>query len=47
MIEQVLKRKNLYQACREVVRNHWHGPTEIAILGSNRDRIILSVLNRT
>ena len=54
MIEQVLKRKKLYQACRKVVRNKGASGIDnmrvdelFSFLESNRDRIILSVLNRT
>lgn len=54
MIAEVLKRKNLYKACRQVVRNKGSAGidgmpvTELpAYLEANRDRIITSVLNHT
>lgn len=53
MIKQVLKRKNLYQACRKVVRNKGASGIDnmkvdelFSFLENNRDRIILSVLNK-
>jgi len=54
MIAEVLKRKNLYKACRQVARNKGSAgidgmpATELpAYLEANRDRIITSVLNHT
>ena len=54
MLAEVLKRKNLYKACRQVVQNKGsagiNGMTvrELAAhLEANRDRIITSVLNHT
>ncbi|WP_017734112.1 group II intron reverse transcriptase/maturase [Nafulsella turpanensis] len=54
MIEQVLKRKNLYKAYRQVVRNKGASGVDnmkvdelFSFLENNRNRIILSVLNRT
>jgi len=52
MIEQVLKRKNLYKACRQVVRNKGgagiDGMTTGELTGYlevNRDRIMTTILN--
>ena len=54
MIAEVLKRKNLYRACRQVVRNKGSagidGMTVYELenhLESNRDKIITEVLNHT
>ncbi|WP_224996903.1 group II intron reverse transcriptase/maturase [Cesiribacter sp. SM1] len=54
MIEQVLKRNNLYKAYRQVVRNKGASGIDnmqvdelVPYLESNRDRITQSVLNRT
>jgi RNA-directed DNA polymerase len=54
MIAEVLKRKNLYRACRKVLQNKGSaGIDEIPVtelpahLEANRDRIITSVLNHT
>jgi RNA-directed DNA polymerase len=54
MIEQVLKRNNLYKAYRQVVRNKGAAGVDnmkvddlISYLESNRDQIIISILNRT
>ncbi len=53
MIEQVLNRKNLYKAYRQVVRNKGASGVDnmkvdalLSYLESNRNRIILSILNR-
>lgn len=54
MIAEVLKRKNLYKACRQVVRNRGSagidGMPVLELpehLEANRDRIITSILNHT
>jgi group II intron reverse transcriptase/maturase len=54
MIAEVLKRKNLYKACRQVVRNKGSaGIDGMSVLGltehleANRDSIMTSVLNHT
>ena len=54
MIAEVLKRKNLYKACRQVVQNKGSAgmdgmpATELPVyLEVNRDRIITSILNHT
>ena len=54
MIEQVLKRKNLYQAYQKVVRNKGASGTDnmkvdelFSYLENNRDQLMLSILNRT
>lgn len=54
MIEKVLKRKNLYKAYRQVVRNKGSAGVDgmqvtelFSYLENNRDRIITSILNHT
>jgi retron-type reverse transcriptase len=54
MIEKVLKRKNLYKAYRQVVRNKGSAGVDgmevtelFSYLESNRDRIATSILNHT
>ena len=54
MIEKVLKRKNLYKAYRQVVRNKGSAGVDgmevtelFSYLENNRDRIVTSILNHT
>ena len=54
MIEQVMKRKNLYKAYRQVVRNGGASgvdgmtvPELFSYIEKNRDRISTSILNHT
>ena len=54
MIEKVLKRKNLYRAYRQVVRNKGSAgvdgmpvPDLASYLEENRDKVLTSILNHT